>query len=207
MIVVKDLGMRKIGKRLQRFGLVKCPECKEITERRIRNDCSQFCKKCSGKLLHAKQADGDTVKTSKYFRLYQIWRGMKRRCYEPNAMGYNLYGAKGVTVCKEWKDSYIAFKKWSLANGYTDTMTIDKDELCKLHNIAPKIYSPKTCIWKPRKENSITNQKVTPAQYKKCAELLEKRLATPEELAIQYNCKPKTILAGTIKYRTKKYKR
>lgn len=210
MIIIKDLGTKQVGNRLQRFALIQCPQCKEVEERRIRTDCSDLCRTCAmknaGKKRSAKgDAQGDTVKTSEHFRLYQIWRGMKRRCTEPNAMGYNLYGAKGVTVCDEWLHSYSAFKEWSLSNGYTPTMTIDKDELCEKLNISPKIYSPQTCIWKSREENSTTNLKLTEEQAKLCAELLESKQATPQELADTYNVKYKTILSRTSKYRTKKY--
>ena len=211
MNIIKDLGTKQVGSRKQRFALIECPECKVIEERRVRSDCSPLCRACSMKQAGRKRASkedaqGDTSKSRPYYRLYQIWRGMKRRCTEPNAMGYNLYGAKGVTVCNEWLTSYTKFKEWSLANGYTDTMTIDKDELCEAKGISPKIYSPDTCIWKPRKENSITNMKLTEEQAKACAKLLEERKATPEELAEQYGVKRKTILSRTVKYRKSKYK-
>lgn len=211
MEIIKDLGSKKVGSRNQKFGLVKCPICGSIEERRIRKDCSPNCRSCSMKLAGKKRSakedsQGDTSKNSQYFRLYQIWRGMKRRCTEPNAMGYNLYGAKGVTVCKEWLTSYTAFKKWSLANGYTDKMTIDKDEICEAKGISPKVYSPDTCKWKSREENSTTNLKLTEDQAIACAKLLEENKATPEELAEQYGVKPKTILSRTVKYRKTKYK-
>lgn len=208
--VIKYLGTEQVGKRKQPFGLVECPSCKTIAKRRIRNDSSALCRSCSMKLGGKKRASkedaqGDTSKKSPYFRLYQIWRGMKRRCYEKNAMGYNLYGAKGVTVCEEWKTSYSAFKKWSLANGYNDKMTIDKDELCEAKGISPKLYSPETCIWKSREENSKTNYILKEHQAKLLAPLIENHQITPEEAAKQYGISYKTILSRTFKYRTKKY--
>lgn len=211
MEVIKYLESKEVGSKKQRFGLVKCPICKTIEERRIRKDCSPNCRKCAMKLAGKKRsakedAQGDTSKNSPYYRLYQIWRGMKRRCTEPNAMGYNLYGAKGVTVCEEWMNSYTKFKEWSLLNGYTDTMTIDKDELCEAKGISPKIYSPETCIWKTLQENATTNLKLTEEQAKTCAKLLEEKKATPQELAEQYGIKPTTILRRTVKYRKTKYK-
>lgn len=211
MVVVKELGTKTVGSRKQMFALVECPKCKCITERRVRNDCSDFCRSCSMKLAGKKRASnedaqGDTSKTSIYHRLYNIWRGMKRRCTEPNAMGYNLYGAKGVTVCDEWMTSYTKFKEWSLSNGYTDMLTIDKDELCELKGISPKVYSPETCIWKPREENLKTNVKLTEAQAITCAELLDNKKVTLEELVALYKCKPKTILSRTVKHRTTRYK-
>ena len=210
MVVVKELGQKTVGNRKQMFALVECPKCKSITERRVRNDCSPLCRSCSMKLAGKKRASnedsqGDTSKTSIHYRLYQIWRGMKRRCTEPNAMGYNLYGAKGVTVCNEWLTSYTKFKEWSLSNGYGSTLTIDKDELCELKGISPKVYSPETCIWKSREENSKTNVKLTEAQAVECAKLLSTKVMSLQELSTQYKCKPKTILSRTVKYRTTKY--
>jgi hypothetical protein len=40
---------------------------------------------------------------------YEIWLGMKRRCFKPKNSGYKYYGAKGVTVCQRWLDSFANF--------------------------------------------------------------------------------------------------
>jgi len=37
--------------------------------------------------------------------LYQIYRGMLRRCFAPTDKNYYFYGAKGVTVCNQWCDT------------------------------------------------------------------------------------------------------
>lgn len=34
---------------------------------------------------------------------YQTWSNMNDRCSNPNATGYQYYGAKGITVCDRWK--------------------------------------------------------------------------------------------------------
>ena len=54
-----------------------------------------------------------------------------------------------------YKKKYIAFKEWALSNGYNDSLSIDKDIICERENISPKIYSPKTCIWVTRSENTM----------------------------------------------------
>lgn len=51
-------------------------------------------------------------------RLYNVWSGMKDRCYNRNSTFYKHYGGRGITVCDEWKDNYAAFRDWALANGY-----------------------------------------------------------------------------------------
>lgn len=40
---------------------------------------------------------------------YKNWFGMKARCTDPNHTGYPWYGARGITVCQEWRDSFEAF--------------------------------------------------------------------------------------------------
>lgn len=35
-------------------------------------------------------------------RVFQIWRGMIQRCYNPDSHAYNLYGGAGVRVCEKW---------------------------------------------------------------------------------------------------------
>lgn len=41
--------------------------------------------------------------------LYKTWAGMKRRCTNPNATGYENYGGRGIRVCDEWMHSFEAF--------------------------------------------------------------------------------------------------
>lgn len=83
-------------------------------------------------------------------RIYQIWKGMKRRCLNPNAPKYEYYGGKGISICGEWlgEHGFENFYKWSIENGYSDELTIDRiDE--------SKDYSPSNCQWITKYENCI----------------------------------------------------
>ena len=79
-------------------------------------------------------------------RLYNIWSNMKQRCKNQNHISYKYYGAKGVRVCKEWED-FNTFKEWALANGYNDTMTIDRKN-------SDGDYAPNNCRWADKVEQS-----------------------------------------------------
>lgn len=51
-----------------------------------------------------------TAPRSKHRTLeYQIWQGMIQRCENPNHISYKNYGARGVTVCLRWRNSFDAF--------------------------------------------------------------------------------------------------
>lgn len=41
--------------------------------------------------------------------LYETWRTMIRRCYDPGSKRFGDYGAAGVTVCQEWREDFWAF--------------------------------------------------------------------------------------------------
>src|SRR5258708_4738298 len=34
--------------------------------------------------------------------LYDVWQGMKQRCFNPNHPGYRHWGGRGITVCERW---------------------------------------------------------------------------------------------------------
>lgn len=42
-------------------------------------------------------------------REFHAWRGMVNRCYLSNHPKYPRYGARGITVCDRWRDSFLSF--------------------------------------------------------------------------------------------------
>jgi hypothetical protein len=46
---------------------------------------------------------------------YILWRNMTDRCLDPGSHAYHWYGARGITVCPEWRDP-AAFCAWMDAN-------------------------------------------------------------------------------------------
>ncbi len=159
MISVKEeLEMIPIGNqgRTTRQVLVTCPFCNnDFKTLKCNLKKIEGCSKCGNKRNRTK-THGETNT-----RLFKIWNGMINRCHGKgtNTNTYKYHRDKGVTVCTEWRENFIVFKEWSLQNDYKENLEIDKDILCDKLNIHPKIYSPKTCLWVTKKENSkqITN--------------------------------------------------
>lgn len=80
-------------------------------------------------------------------RLYRIYHNMKNRCCNPNVPCYKHYGGRGINVCKEWTNSFVAFYEWSVANGYDDSLTIDRIDV-------NRDYCPQNCRWVSRSVQS-----------------------------------------------------
>lgn len=58
--------------------------------------------------------------------LYNVWKGMKARCYNKNHRKYPRYGGRGITVCEEWINDFESFAYWGMDNGYKKGLQIDR---------------------------------------------------------------------------------
>lgn len=79
-------------------------------------------------------------------KLYRKWKAMVRRCESPVTHNYQWYGGKGIKVCPEWRDDFMAFYAWAYSTGYADGLELDRKE-------SDGDYSPSNCKWKTKKAN------------------------------------------------------
>lgn len=79
--------------------------------------------------------------------MYTRWVSMIQRTSNPNDPGYRFYGARGVSVCLEWRNSFLEFYNWSLKNGYSKELQLDR--------VDPNgNYCPENCRYITQLENS-----------------------------------------------------
>lgn len=58
--------------------------------------------------------------------LYRVWTAMKGRCYAKNSTSYKNYGARGISVCDEWRNDFGIFLNWAIENGWQKGLHIDR---------------------------------------------------------------------------------
>lgn len=109
-------------------------------------------------------------------KTYRSWDGMIQRCTNPNNKKYPIYGGRGITICKRWRNSFEDFLKdmgEHPSPGYS---------LERINN--DKGYYKKNCRWATPKEqarNRRNNHLVT------CFGKLQCIAAWSEETGISKN--------------------
>jgi hypothetical protein len=101
--------------------------------------CSKSCSTSFGKFLHGHYAKNKPSAT------YTTWQSMRQRCHDESSDGFQHYGAKGITVCEEWRYSFENFL--SDMGERPKGLTLDR--------IDPSgMYCKENCRWATAKEQA-----------------------------------------------------
>ena len=124
------------------------------------------------------QKESKTIHGFSRRRLYEIWSGMKKRCFNKNCKAFENYGGRGIKVCDEWLE-YKPFHEWAYSNGYKEGLTIDR-----INNNGN--YEPLNCRWVTRTTQNNNTRKNVFLE-------IDGDIKTVSEWARLYNLQPATV--------------
>ena len=181
LVVVERVGTAKNGGAIFSC-LCDCGVIKQVTAAALRrgNVVSCGCKKNdNARALGLASATHGASKS----RTYNIWHGIKARVFNKNNPSYKDYGGRGVTMCKEWSESFAHFLKdmGPAPDGFViDRIDCDGD------------YMPSNCRWVSTQQS---------AENKRCSRIV---LLGGEKMTLEKAAKATGIPAATLRYRFKK---
>ncbi len=184
-------GIASINQIGKKFGLLTITEVCRINKKTFAYficDCGNKKKGALSDILNGRIVGcGCSRKRPKthgqsYHPLYIVYNGMIDRCYRSKNKQYKDYGGRGIIVSYKWKNNYMNFFNWSIANGYKHGLLLDREN----NN---GIYEPSNCRYVTRAIQNRNTRKTIIVEY------------NGEKMCLKDFSQMVNISYGTIKWR------
>lgn len=95
-----------------RYAVCRC-DCgaeAEVFASTLKNGASPSCG-CVSRVAFAARwtTHGHAAHGVRRSREYETWARIVSKCENPKATGYAIYGGRGITMCRRWRESFAAF--------------------------------------------------------------------------------------------------
>lgn len=90
----------------------ECGTVKTVRLHNIRRGLSRSCGCFSHEAILARNHKHGGA----YTLLYKTWAGIRSRCSTKGSSGWKYYGARGIRMYPEWRESFKAFRDYVLSN-------------------------------------------------------------------------------------------
>lgn len=128
-----------------------CGNYKVVTGTKLKFNNTQSCGCLGGGGL--KTADGKYIRYGAPINTkeYNAWTAIKRRCLSPSCKLFKNYGARGISVCERWKNSFPNFLK-DMGYAPSPEHSIDR------YPNNDGNYEPGNCRWATDAEQAINKR-------------------------------------------------